>query len=290
MERSSGKRGFTLVELLVVIAIIGVLVALLLPAIQAAREAARRNSCLNNMKQIGLGLHNYENAKGYYPTASTQAWQPTSDVASPNNQVGTNTTRGDGYSWLVQILPFMEQTTLYNQIANFTVIAATPNKLLAGPRIGTGNNVTATSPDFVMVGSGTGVLPVVRQQVETFKCPSFPGADESKAPYGTAVTAPKMAAGNYVCLPASHYNFRGTWLPAAPMGRRRLRRRCTTASRATARYKQIAGNGVIAFWQVPGTATPNTTDTTDQLHEDSRQHPGSRPRRHQQHGVVHRVP
>jgi prepilin-type N-terminal cleavage/methylation domain-containing protein len=88
----TAKVGFTLVELLVVIAIIGVLVALLLPAVQAAREAARRSQCKNNLKQIGLGLQMYHDAKLTFP-------------------VGTNT--GEGSMWSFYILPYMESTNEY---------------------------------------------------------------------------------------------------------------------------------------------------------------------------------
>ena len=91
------NRGFTLVELLVVIAIIGVLIALLLPAVQAAREAARRTQCANNLKQYGLGIHNYHDTFKVIPP-SGQNW------AAPN--VG----------WQVRILPFTEQISLYEQI------------------------------------------------------------------------------------------------------------------------------------------------------------------------------
>lgn len=100
------QRGFTLVELLVVIAIIGVLVGLLLPAVQAAREAARRMQCSNNMKQIGLALHNYADAHQKFP-ASTQGY---------GGCVG-NAVKGEikNVNGLVALLPFIEQQNLYEQ-------------------------------------------------------------------------------------------------------------------------------------------------------------------------------
>jgi prepilin-type N-terminal cleavage/methylation domain-containing protein/prepilin-type processing-associated H-X9-DG protein len=110
MNRSR-HRGFTLIELLVVIAIIGVLVALLLPAVQAAREAARRSQCVNNLKQIGLALHNYHSTHDSFPVGQTQ------NLAGPVNYLGWM-----GWSIHAQILPNLEQQPLYNSI-NFNAIS-----------------------------------------------------------------------------------------------------------------------------------------------------------------------
>jgi prepilin-type N-terminal cleavage/methylation domain-containing protein len=98
------RRGFTLVELLVVIAIIGILIALLLPAVQAAREAARRSQCINNMKQIGLALHNYHDSYKSFPPSGVLYGDPQNNP----HQVPYH------HSWLVMILPFLEQQPLYD--------------------------------------------------------------------------------------------------------------------------------------------------------------------------------
>jgi prepilin-type N-terminal cleavage/methylation domain-containing protein len=105
--RARPRFGFTLVELLVVIAIIGVLVALLLPAVQAAREAARRSSCQNNLKQLGLAVHNFHDV---YKKLPPGAQGPVLPVPNPPS----NTATINGTSWIVFILPFIEQQTLYD--------------------------------------------------------------------------------------------------------------------------------------------------------------------------------
>jgi prepilin-type N-terminal cleavage/methylation domain-containing protein len=93
------RRGFTLIELLVVIAIIAILIALLLPAVQQAREAARRTQCRNNLKQLGLALHNYHDNYQMFPPGNV------------SSSVG-----GWGASWYMRILPFVDQAPLYNRL------------------------------------------------------------------------------------------------------------------------------------------------------------------------------
>jgi prepilin-type N-terminal cleavage/methylation domain-containing protein/prepilin-type processing-associated H-X9-DG protein len=102
------RRGFTLIELLVVIAIIAVLIALLLPAVQAAREAARRSQCINNLKQIGLGLHNYHSGNNTFPMGGSRG-----PFTFPYNTSCNGCQTWDGWSAVAVMTPFMEQAPLY---------------------------------------------------------------------------------------------------------------------------------------------------------------------------------
>jgi len=147
--------GFTLVELLVVIAIIGILIALLLPAVQAAREAARRSTCTNNLKQLGLAIQGYHDANGRFPIYAE---------TNPDNTrwTRTSTTGGTGGP-LVRMLPFIEQQALYNQ---FNLLFTTEQDGW-GPEI---KVLGAYSPSNSQVGQPNGFLGELA--LPNYLCPS----------------------------------------------------------------------------------------------------------------------
>ena len=136
--------GFTLVELLVVIAIIGVLVALLLPAVQAAREAARRSQCSNNLKQVALGFHNYESAHRQFPFGYGYQTGP------PSTGIGY----GTAWPWCPRLFPYVEQQALYD-MTDFTVNCG-----------------------FAWSTLTTQMQTVISAKIPTFLCPSDPGTEQ----------------------------------------------------------------------------------------------------------------
>ena len=162
------KRGFTLVELLVVIAIIGILVGLLLPAVQAAREAARRMQCQNNLKQHGLAMMNYESAYQRFPSALMGCAMVVG--AAPEN---------DGVSWAVAILPYMEQGNLYSRLEQGAIALGgtlgTPG-IMRRAKGGTWPGHGPLGP-FTISGSGgsataTTIVPGGDTVLSMYKCPS----------------------------------------------------------------------------------------------------------------------
>ncbi len=160
------RSAFTLVELLVVIAIIGILVGLLLPAVQAAREAARRMSCSNNFKNIGLAVHNYHSAYKQMPKHKSGTGL---DPNTANWWDGTSVTSQSQLSFLVGLTPFIEQQGLWQDLSN-------PNAF----EVDSGGNLTPRTPPFNAFGpkpSGTDSFrygPALTE-IPTFRCPSDPG-------------------------------------------------------------------------------------------------------------------
>ena len=172
-RRDAGMRGFTLVELLVVIAIIGVLVALLLPAVQSAREAARRTKCQNNMKQIGLALHNYHDTIKVFPPGNLVFFTP-----DANGCYAGQSAQLPGPPWTVLVLPYVEQTALYSSL-DFSV------------RFNAYSNLGAQSANTQKCE-----IPIA-----AFRCPSY-----NKPPHGWVYTATVVPAnGRYPPLVNNYY-------------------------------------------------------------------------------------
>jgi prepilin-type N-terminal cleavage/methylation domain-containing protein/prepilin-type processing-associated H-X9-DG protein len=168
------RRGFTLIELLVVIAIIAVLIALLLPAVQMAREAARRSQCKNNLKQIGLALHNYHDVYNVFPNGNMN-WRW---YATPGTTYGpAGSTLNGNFAPQTSLLPFMEYASLFNAF-NF-----------------------ATNP-WPGTGSGGNIFNVtaISYRVETFLCPS----DVTQPVAWIGVTAGVIGQNNY---PGNNYRW-----------------------------------------------------------------------------------
>jgi len=181
------QRGFTLIELLVVIAIIAILIALLLPAVQQAREAARRSQCKNNLKQIGLALHNYHDIHNVFPPGHTATDQWTNSC--PEGTCGH-------WGWGAAILPMIDQAPLYNilQVDTLTLPQAT---------------------------SDPNILAEMQRPLAAFRCPSDVGPlrnPEQKLPSTgggggdcTGASCVEVATSNYVGVNDSHDLDRNLW-------------------------------------------------------------------------------
>ena len=198
--------GFTLIELLVVIAIIAVLIALLLPAVQAAREAARRAQCTNNMKQLGLALHNYHDSVGAFPSSFWRNTINNLSVTGTSGPVDNN----NRHSWITMILPFIEQNPVYNAM-NFQLAVGGTMTAIAGQ--------TVPSVDCGKANATAAMTPI-----NGFMCPTDPGPTFSTYPRVDQGVGPNSNSGpklSYMANFGDNYNDCATWFlfPNLPFSR-----------------------------------------------------------------------
>jgi prepilin-type N-terminal cleavage/methylation domain-containing protein/prepilin-type processing-associated H-X9-DG protein len=161
--RRSQRRGFTLIELLVVIAIIGVLVGLLLPAVQKVREAANRMSCTNNLKQMGLALHNYHDTNQTFP------WGGSDDYSDAAGNVYYS------LPWSVYLLPYLEQQNLYNRFHVAGITGSGGGVSFNGQPPGTDPTLLFNNPPNNTNSTNPNLNPAANP-LKVYRCPSSPGS------------------------------------------------------------------------------------------------------------------
>ena len=184
------RRGFTLVELLVVIAIIGTLVALLLPAVQGARESARRMQCTNNLHNLGIAMHNYHDALGSFPNSHFY------NVATNDNVCSGTPANCEQWGWGVLILPYIEQTNLHNQLG---VLSYSLHHVLAGKNPG--------------LNSPAAIISTMQLKLPIFLCPSDSNSDgylNSARHFGGGLGTAASGLGSLQMSVSNYMTSRGT--------------------------------------------------------------------------------
>jgi prepilin-type N-terminal cleavage/methylation domain-containing protein/prepilin-type processing-associated H-X9-DG protein len=186
MRNDRSRSGFTLIELLVVIAIIAILIGLLLPAVQKVREAAARMQCSNNLKQLGIAVHTYNDTFGRLP----YNWSP-NDYGYDDN--------GRSWSWLSQILPYIEQGNLYTQ-----------------GQLGTAGALAGPQPAAPILSFNSAAA-VHATMIKTFQCPSDPNSQTVSTNRANGSTGSGCGVTNYKGVSGSNWAW-GSWTNNGPSG------------------------------------------------------------------------
>jgi prepilin-type N-terminal cleavage/methylation domain-containing protein len=216
-------RGFTLVELLVVIAIIAILILLLLPAVQAAREAARRNGCINNARQLALAVLNHESATQRFPLVTDYfVWVPSNTDPNRVKQYSpvdpTDSNRkmpgSGGFSWIVKVLPYMEENALHDAIRTKSHLDDVANQFAPGTAFGKNSDNEPVTLNQGVLPSGQLPAHASSAPLSALRCPSYGGSETTNIYDGILNSlgvdpASDPYVGNYVAIVGTHVKVTG---------------------------------------------------------------------------------